>query len=296
MELLIVTGQSGAGKTRVINALEDIGFYCVDNIPPALLGGFADLAYAPSAARRDRTAIVIDARSGKMFRELPDALAELRRRHIPYRILFLEAASEVLLRRYKETRRRHPLLEECDGSLEDAIREERRLLMPIRRSADYVTDTTSLSPSQLRGRIVSIFEGDIVPMLISCLSFGFRNGLPHDADLVFDVRFLPNPFYVESMRHKSGSVPDVAAYIDQWPVTREFKQHLDNLVNFLIPQYEKEGKAQLVIAAGCTGGMHRSVFIANHIYQLLKDKGCQVKLEHRDLMKNEVWEHVREEV
>ena len=296
MELLIVTGQSGAGKTRVINALEDIGFYCVDNIPPALLGGFSDLAYAPSAARRDRTAIVIDARSGKMFRELPDALAELRRRHIPYRILFLEAASEVLLRRYKETRRRHPLLEECDGSLEDAIREERRLLMPIRQSADYVIDTTSLSPSQLRGRIVSIFEGDIVPMLISCLSFGFRNGLPHDADLVFDVRFLPNPFYVESMRHKSGSVPDVAAYIDQWPVTREFKQHLDNLVNFLIPQYEKEGKAQLVIAAGCTGGMHRSVFIANHIYQLLKDKGCQVKLEHRDLMKNEVWEHVREEV
>ena len=133
-------------------------------------------------------------------------------------------------------------------------------------------------------------------MNINVISFGFKFGMPLDADLVFDVRFLPNPFYVESMRHKSGSVPDVADYIDQWPVTREFKQHLDNLVNFLIPQYEKEGKAQLVIAAGCTGGMHRSVFIANHIYQLLKDKGCQVKLEHRDLMKNEVWEHVREEV
>ena len=183
MELLIVTGQSGAGKTRVINALEDIGFYCVDNIPPALLGGFADLCYSP-AAHHGRTAIVMDSRSGKMFRELPDALKELRARHIPYRILFLEASDSVLLRRYKETRRRHPLLDECDGCLEDAIREERRLLEPIRQSADYTIDTTALSPSQLRGRIVTIFEGDTAPMLICCQSFGFRNGLPQDADLV----------------------------------------------------------------------------------------------------------------
>ena len=192
MELLIVTGLSGAGKTRVINALEDIGFYCVDNIPPALLGGFADLCYSP-AAHHGRSAIVMDSRSGKMFRELPHALEELRCRHIPYRILFLEASAEVLLRRYKETRRRHPLLDECDGCLEDAIREERRLLKPIRDAADYIIDTTSLSPSQLRGRIVTIFEGETTPMLISCQSFGFRNGLPQDADLVFDVRCLPNP-------------------------------------------------------------------------------------------------------
>ena len=177
MELLIVTGQSGAGKTRVINALEDIGFYCVDNIPPALLGGFADLCYAP-ASHHGRTAIVVDSRSGKMFRELPRALEELRRRRIPYRILFLEAADGVLLRRYKETRRRHPLLDECDGCLEDAIREERRLLEPIRESADYMIDTTALSSAQLRGRIVAIFEGETTPMLISCQSFGFRNGLP----------------------------------------------------------------------------------------------------------------------
>ena len=283
MELLIVTGQSGAGKTRVINALEDIGFYCVDNIPPALLGGFADLAYAPSAARRDRTAIVIDARSGKMFRELPDALAELRRRHIPYRILFLEATSEVLLHRYKETRRRHPLLEECDGSLEDAIREERRLLMPIRQSADYVIDTTSLSPSQLRGRIVSIFEGDIVPMLISCLSFGFRNGLPHDADLVFDVRCLPNPYYVPELKHGTGLDAAVRDYVFSFPQTGEFMEKLKSMLRFLLPLYNQEGKTVLVISVGCTGGHHRSVAVAHALAQELTDAGFDVTESHRDI-------------
>lgn len=283
MELLIVTGQSGAGKTRVINALEDIGFYCVDNIPPALLGGFADLAYAPSAARRDRTAIVIDARSGKMFRELPDALAELRRRHIPYRILFLEAASEVLLRRYKETRRRHPLLEECDGSLEDAIREERRLLMPIRQSADYVIDTTSLSPSQLRGRIVSIFEGDIVPMLISCLSFGFRNGLPHDADLVFDVRCLPNPYYVPELKGKTGLDEPVRDYVMDAGVTEEFWAKLTPVVDFLLPQYRQEGRTELVVAVGCTGGRHRSVAVAHRLAAHIEALGYTVTESHRDM-------------
>ena len=282
MELLIVTGQSGAGKTRVINALEDIGFYCVDNIPPALLGGFADLAYAPSAARRDRTAIVIDARSGKMFRELPDALAELRHRHIPYRILFLEAASEVLLRRYKETRRRHPLLEECDGSLEDAIREERRLLMPIRQSADYVIDTTSLSPSQLRGRIVSIFEGDIVPMLISCLSFGFRNGLPQDADLVFDVRCLPNPYYVPELKEHDGTEKAVSDYVMDSPESHEMVQKLEELLAFSIPLYQREGKSQLVIAVGCTGGRHRSVAVACRLAAHLRQLGYKIELSHRD--------------
>ena len=282
MELLIVTGQSGAGKTRVINALEDIGFYCVDNIPPALLGGFADLAYAPSAARRDRTAIVIDARSGKMFRELPDALAELRRRHIPYRILFLEATSEALLHRYKETRRRHPLLEECDGSLEDAIREERRLLMPIRQSADYVIDTTSLSPSQLRGRIVSIFEGDIVPMLISCLSFGFRNGLPQDADLVFDVRCLPTPYYVPALKEHDGTEKAVYDYVMDSPESHEMVQKLEELLAFSIPLYQREGKSQLVIAVGCTGGRHRSVAVACRLAAHLRQLGYKIELSHRD--------------
>ena len=281
MELLIVTGQSGAGKTRVINALEDIGFYCVDNIPPALLGGFADLCYAP-ASHHGRTAIVVDSRSGKMFRELPRALEELRRRRIPYRILFLEAADGVLLRRYKETRRRHPLLDECDGCLEDAIREERRLLEPIRESADYMIDTTALSSAQLRGRIVAIFEGETTPMLISCQSFGFRNGLPQDADLVFDVRCLPNPYYVPELKEHDGTEQPVCDYVMSAPESHEMLRRLEELLAFSIPLYQNEGKSQLVIAVGCTGGRHRSVAIACRLTAYLRGLGYRVELSHRD--------------
>ena len=282
MELLIVTGLSGAGKTRVINALEDIGFYCVDNIPPALLGGFADLCYAPAAAHRGRTAIVMDSRSGKMFRELPSALEELRRRHIPYRILFLEASADVLLHRYKETRRRHPLLNECDGCLEDAIREERRLLEPIRQSADYIIDTTVLSSSQLRSRIVSIFEGETTPMLISCISFGFRNGLPQDADLVFDVRCLPNPYYVPELKEHDGTEQPVCDYVMNAPESHEMLQKLEELLAFSIPLYQREGKSQLVVAVGCTGGRHRSVAMACQLAAYLRHLGYRVELSHRD--------------
>ena len=219
--------------------------------PKALLGGFADLCYSP-AAHHGRSAIVMDSRSGKMFRELPHALEELRCRHIPYRILFLEASAEVLLRRYKETRRRHPLLDECDGCLEDAIREERRLLKPIRDAADYIIDTTSLSPSQLRGRIVTIFEGETTPMLISCQSFGFRNGLPQDADLVFDVRCLPNPYYVPELKEHDGTEGPVRDYVMNAPESHEMLQKLEELLAFSIPLYQREGKSQLVVAVGCT--------------------------------------------
>ena len=282
MELLIVTGLSGAGKTRVINALEDIGFYCVDNIPPALLGGFADLCYSP-ATHHGRSAIVMDSRSGKMFRELPHALEELRCRHIPYRILFLEASAEVLLRRYKETRRRHPLLDECDGCLEDAIREERRLLKPIRDAADYIIDTTSLSPSQLRGRIVTIFEGETTPMLISCQSFGFRNGLPQDADLVFDVRCLPNPYYVADLRPLTGLDQGVRDYVFHGGQAEEFLERLWALVGWLLPRYEEEGKTALVIAVGCTGGHHRSVAVAHALSEYIQSIGSPVTEIHRDI-------------
>lgn len=282
MELLIVTGLSGAGKTRVINALEDIGFYCVDNIPPALLGGFADLCYSP-AAHHGRSAIVMDSRSGKMFRELPHALEELRCRHIPYRILFLEASAEVLLRRYKETRRRHPLLDECDGCLEDAIREERRLLKPIRDAADYIIDTTSLSPSQLRGRIVTIFEGETTPMLISCQSFGFRNGLPQDADLVFDVRCLPNPYYVPELKNKTGLDQAVRDFVFSFRQTNDFMEQLEKMLTFLLPLYAEEGKSALVIAIGCTGGHHRSVAVAHELAEYITEEGYQVTENHRDI-------------
>ena len=282
MELLIVTGLSGAGKTRVINALEDIGFYCVDNIPPALLGSFADLCYSP-AAHHGRSAIVMDSRSGKMFRELPHALEELRCRHIPYRILFLEASAEVLLRRYKETRRRHPLLDECDGCLEDAIREERRLLKPIRDAADYIIDTTSLSPSQLRGRIVTIFEGETTPMLISCQSFGFRNGLPQDADLVFDVRCLPNPYYVPELKRLTGLDVAVRDYVMNAATTEEFWRRLTPIVDYLLPQYRQEGRTELVLAVGCTGGRHRSVAVAHRLAAYIDALGFSVAESHRDM-------------
>ena len=283
-EIFGIIGLSGAGKTRVINALEDIGFYCVDNIPPALLGGFADLCYSP-AAHHGRSAIVMDSRSGKMFRELPHALEELRCRHIPYCILFLEASAEVLLRRYKETRRRHPLLDECDGCLEDAIREERRLLKPIRDAADYIIDTTSLSPSQLRGRIVTIFEGETTPMLISCQSFGFRNGLPQDADLVFDVRCLPNPYYVPELKEHDGTEGPVRDYVMNAAATEEFWRRLTPIVDYLLPQYRQEGRTELVLAIGCTGGRHRSVAIAAALNDHLLSKGLDSTNINRDVDK-----------
>ena len=282
MELLIVTGQSGAGKTRVINALEDIGYYCVDNIPPALLGDFADLNYSP-AARYGRTAIVMDARSGRMFRELPAALEELHRRRIPYRILFLEASDDVLLRRYKENRRRHPLLDDCEGNLEDAIREEARLLGPIRESADYCIDTTMLSPHQLRGRIVSLFEGETSPMLISCVSFGFRNGLPQDADLIFDVRCLPNPYYVPELKRLTGLDVAVRDYVMNAAATEEFWRRLTPIVDYLLPQYRQEGRTELVLAVGCTGGRHRSVAVAHRLAAYIDALGFSVAESHRDM-------------
>ena len=281
MELLIVTGQSGAGKTRVINALEDIGYYCVDNIPPALLGDFADLNYSP-AARYGRTAIVMDARSGRMFRELPAALEELHRRRIPYRILFLEASDDVLLRRYKENRRRHPLLDDCEGNLKDAIREEARLLGPIRESADYCIDTTALSPNQLRGRIVSLFEGETSPMLISCVSFGFRNGLPQDADLIFDVRCLPNPFYVPELKHKTGLYQDVVDFVMSHPEAQELLKRYEHFLEYALPLYVKEGKSQLTIAVGCTGGKHRSITFARKIAEYCEKLGYKPGIQHRD--------------
>ena len=237
----------------------------------------------------------MDTRSREFFDTFIHVLEDMDRDNQQYVLLFMDASDAAIIRRYKETRRRHPMAP--SSRISEGVAKERERLAQVRNKATYIVDTSELKKIDLKEKILKLFAPRVgEKMNINVISFGFKFGMPLDADLVFDVRFLPNPFYVESMRHKSGSVPDVAAYIDQWPVTREFKQHLDNLVNFLIPQYEKEGKAQLVIAAGCTGGMHRSVFIANHIYQLLKDKGCQVKLEHRDLMKNEVWEHVREEV
>ena len=292
--LVIVTGMSGGGKTQACRYLEDLGYFCVDNLPPIFIPKFVELC-AHAGGHVGKVVLVVDTRSREFFDTFVQVLDHMDHDDKNYEMLFMDASDAAIIRRYKETRRRHPMAP--SSRISEGVAKERERLSQVRNKATYIVDTSELKKIDLKEKILKLFAPRVgEKMNINVISFGFKFGMPLDADLVFDVRFLPNPFYVESMRHKSGSVPDVAAYIDQWPVTREFKQHLDNLVNFLIPQYEKEGKAQLVIAAGCTGGMHRSVFIANHIYQLLKDKGCQVKLEHRDLMKNEVWEHVREEV
>ena len=281
MEILIITGLSGGGKSRAASYLEDIGYYTVDNLPAEMMVKFADFC-AGSSGRYDRVALVYDVRSGEPTDILIETLERLKASGVNCRMLFLEADNQTIVNRYKETRRRHPLLDECDGCLEDAIREERRLLKPIRDAADYIIDTTSLSPSQLRGRIVTIFEGETTPMLISCQSFGFRNGLPQDADLVFDVRCLPNPYYVPELKEHDGTEGPVRDYVMNAPESHEMLQKLEELLAFSIPLYQREGKSQLVVAVGCTGGRHRSVAIACQLAAYLRSLGYRVELSHRD--------------
>jgi UPF0042 nucleotide-binding protein len=241
-----------------------------------------------------KVVLVVDTRSREFFDTFIHVLDDMDKDDVPYEMLFMDASDPVIIRRYKETRRRHPMAP--SSRISDGIAKERERLSPARAKATYIIDTSELKKVELRDKIHRIFgNSDGEQMSINVLSFGFKFGMPLDADMVLDVRFLPNPFYIESMRHKSGAVPEVAEYIAQWPVTQEFIGHLDGMMDFLVPQYVKEGKSQLVIAVGCTGGMHRSVFIAKHIFDRLNQKGLPVKLEHRDLMKNDVWEHVREE-
>lgn len=293
VEFVIVTGMSGGGKTQACRFMEDLGYFVVDNLPPALIPKFAELC-KHSGGSVSKIVLVVDIRSREFFDTFNHVLQTMDRDGLLYEMLFMDASDAAIIRRYKETRRRHPLAP--SSRITEGIAKERERLAKIRDKATYIIDTSELKKIELKEKILRLFAiktGD--EMSINVMSFGFKFGMPLDADTVFDVRFLPNPFYVESMRHKSGAVPEVASYIQQWPVTKEFQKHLDNMIDFLIPQYEKEGKAQLVIAVGCTGGMHRSVFIAKHIFDRLKDQGYVVNLEHRDLLRNDVWEHVREE-
>ena len=291
--LVIVTGMSGAGKTQACRYMEDLGYFVVDNLPPIFIPKFVELC-RHAGGHVGKVVLVVDTRSHEFFDTFVHVLEEMDRDDLPYEMLFMDATDPVIIRRYKETRRRHPMAPA--SRISEGIAKERDLLAPVRAKATYIVDTSELRKVDLRDKIHRIFgsaEGE--QMNINVLSFGFKFGMPLDADLVFDVRFLPNPFYIESLRHKSGAVPEVAEYIGKWAVTQEFEQRLDSLIDFLIPQYIKEGKSQLVIAVGCTGGMHRSVFIAKHLFDMLTSRGYQAKLEHRDLMKNDVQEHVREE-
>jgi UPF0042 nucleotide-binding protein len=287
LHFLIISGLSGAGKTRVLQSLEDLGYFCVDNLPPGLIPKFAELCSQPEN-KLQRVALVIDVRGGEFFDSLSESLEYLEDSGFPYKVLFLEADDETLVRRYKETRRRHPLAQQ--GSVLEGIREERARLQELRGRATWIIDTTDLTPQKLREQIVGIFsrDEDLQRMIITLVSFGFKHGLPLDADLIFDVRFLPNPHYVEALRPLDGNNEKVRDYVLKWPAAQKFLRRLQSLIEFLLPHYEQEGKSQLTIGIGCTGGRHRSVVISEHLAEWLRGKGSTVLVEHRDISREPV--------
>lgn len=283
MRFVIVSGLSGAGKTQAIRSLEDLGYFCVDNLPPTLIPKFAEACYQTDG-KIDKIALVIDIRGAMFFDTLFESLNYLKRKEYRYEILFLDASDEVLVKRYKETRRKHPLAPQ--GRVLKGIELERVKLSELKGRADNIIDTTKLSTRELKDKIEQIYkeEGQIESQLsITVLSFGFKYGIPVDSDLVMDVRFLPNPFYIPELKPFSGNDKDVRDYVFSFPETTSFVEKYYELLDFLIPFYLKEGKRQLIIAIGCTGGRHRSVAISNEIFERLKLKNAEVNIEHRDI-------------
>jgi len=282
-QLVILTGLSGSGKGSVLRTFEDLGFYCVDNLPVDLIPSFSALL-DESAGEIERAALLVDAREGGMLGRLPGIYRRLRREH-PATLVFIEAGDDALLRRFSETRRPHPLGREL--SVREGIALERRLMAPIRKLADVVIDTTKFNVHELRQFITNRFhKPGRRPLMISLLSFGYRFGLPSDADLVFDVRFLPNPHFVPSLRRFTGKDARVARYIRSFPQTGNFLRRLEALLVFLIPHYIREGKSYLTVAFGCTGGRHRSVMLAEALGRRLLQRGRAVKVLHRDVEKS----------
>lgn len=284
MRLVIISGMSGAGKSCALRAFEDMGFSCVDNVPPELIEKFSEIFSGPNCSI-DKMVLVVDSRSAELFSGLTVALDHLQMHEVQFDLLFLDASNEALLKRYKETRRRHPLMIESDGSLENAIFLERDKIQTARNRADFIIDTTHLSDKELIKRLHQLFNESSVSMDVSILSFGYKYGIPNDADLVFDVRCLPNPYYIESLREKRGYDSSVYNYIFQWDITQQFKEKLEDLIGFLLPLYAEEGKSSLVIAFGCTGGQHRSVAFAEHFYRFCRNKQYHAALTHRDAEK-----------
>ena len=283
MDILIISGLSGAGKSKAASYLEDMGFYIVDNMPAAMILKFAEFC-AGGSGRYDCVALVYDVRTASSFTELFDVLDKLRAMEGACRMLFLEAEPEVIIKRYKETRRRHPLADQTD-SLEEAVRRERELMQPVRERADYIVDTSRTSTAQLRGELLRLF-GDPEEkggMTVSVTSFGFKYGLPLDADLVFDVRFMPNPFYIEELRPQTGLDQAVSNYVFSFQQPQGFLKRLEDLLAFSLPLYAEEGKTSLVIAVGCTGGHHRSVAVTHALAEFISGQGYQVSENHRDM-------------
>lgn len=286
MKFVIITGMSGAGKSTVLKMMEDIGFYCVDNLPIPLLEKFVELSDSQNEELQ-KVALGIDARSGQALDELKGILERIRANGNTYEVLFLDADDAVLVKRYKETRRNHPLA--IGERVDKGIELERERLAFLKNHADYILDTSQLLTRELKAEIEKIFlkNEDYKNLFITVLSFGFKYGIPVDSDLVFDVRFLPNPYYVEGLRPKTGNDKEIQDYVLQFKEAHEFLEKLTDMVNFLIPNYVSEGKNQLVISIGCTGGKHRSVTLANELYKALSNKTeYGLKIEHRDIAKD----------
>jgi UPF0042 nucleotide-binding protein len=278
-ELVIITGLSGSGKASALKAFEDLGYYCVDNLPIDLIPRFAELAVQSLDTRR--TALVVDIREGSKLEKLP-AIVKAVRRMIPTMVIYLEASEASLIRRFSETRRPHPF--GADSPVRSSLSAERRRLRPIRAIADWVVDTSKFNVHELRAHLTERFQNQSSDknILVSCVSFGFKHGVPEDADLVFDVRFLPNPHFVPEFRPLTGRHPKVARYIRSFPQTQEFINRISELLVYLLPHYVREGKSYLTISFGCTGGQHRSVMIAEDVGKLLRKAGYRVKIVHRD--------------
>ena len=284
MEILIISGLSGAGKSRAASFLEDMGFYIVDNMPAAMILKFAEFC-AGGSQRYDKVALVYDVRTANSPTELFDVLDALKHSGGECSLLFLEAEPETIIKRYKETRRRHPLMKQAD-SLEKAVLEERGMMAPLRQRADYIIDTTHLSTAQLRGELLRNFGSGTAEkegMSVSVTSFGFKHGLPMEADLVFDVRFMPNPYYIQELREKTGLDREVSDYVFSFQQTHDYMAKLRDLLAFTLPLYAEEGKTELVIAVGCTGGHHRSVAVTHALARDIRDLGYRVRENHRDM-------------
>ena len=284
MEFAVITGMSGAGKSQTIKYMEDMGFYCVDNMPPKLFVKFAEIC-ASSDSTITKVAFAIDTRGGVLFSELMECIEDFERTVGKCDIVFLAAATDCLVKRYKETRRMHPLAK--NGNLIEGIEREREMLSEVKSRATLIIDTTDLKLKQLRDKLREFFlnEVEAETMQVTVMSFGFKYGIPIDADLVFDVRFLPNPFYVPELKEKTGLDREVSDYVKNSPVTEEFLKKFLDIMDFLVPHYLEEGKSNLVVAVGCTGGKHRSVTVANELYSFLVSKGVNAYINHRDINK-----------
>lgn len=282
MEIIIVTGLSGAGKSQAVNCMEDLGYYCIDNMPPALINNFMDLILRDKVII-EKAAFTIDIRGGEFFDDLKSTLEEMKSAGLNFKIMFLEASDEVLIRRFNETRRAHPLA--GAGNTIEGITLERQRLLEIRKISDYIIDTSNMKSAQLSEEIKKLLlsEEENPSFTVSIQSFGYKHGIPLDADMVFDVRFIPNPFYLKSMRRLTGNSEKVSNYVMKFPQTQEFIKTVHDLIDKLIPYYTKEGKYHLVLAFGCTGGQHRSVAIANEMSRQFLEEGKRVICVHRDL-------------